>query len=68
MLSKKEWFYKNQELLEYMYYNLIDISNSYGIKIINNENSVNDFITMIYNESENYYTLPRESYPDDLLY
>ena len=67
MLSKKEWFYKNQELLECLYNTLIHMSKSYGIKIIENQNSINDFITMMYNESGHYYILPRNLYPEFLL-
>ena len=67
MLSKKEWFYKNQELLECLYYTLIHMSKSYGIKIIENQYSINDFITMMYNESGHIYILPRNLYPEFLL-
>jgi len=67
MYSKQEWFYKNQELLEFLYNSLIDMSNSYDIKIIDNQNAVNDFITMMYNESGHVYILPKNSYPDFLL-
>lgn len=67
MHSKKEWFYKNQELLEFLYNILIDMSNKYGIKIIDNQHAVNDFITMMYNESDHNYILPKNLYPEFLL-
>jgi len=67
MHSKKEWFYKNQELLEFLYNSLLNMSKSYGINIIDNQNAVNDFITMMYNESNHTYILPRNCYPDFLL-
>ena len=67
MHSKKEWFYKNQELLEFLYNSLLNMSKTYGINIIDNQNAVNDFITMMYNESGHVYILPKNQYPDFLL-
>ena len=67
MHSKKEWFYKNQELLECLYNTLIHMSKSYGIKIIDNQYSVNDFISMMYIESCHIYILPRNLYHEFLL-
>ena len=67
MLSKQEWFCKNQELLDFLYHNLIHICSSYKIKIIDNQHAINDFIEMMYNTSNKYYVLPRSSYPDFLI-
>ena len=68
MLTKKEWFNKNQELLEFLFYELIRIaSTNYSIQIFNDNKSIQNFINMMYNSSTHSYVLPYSSYPDFLL-
>jgi hypothetical protein len=45
------WLKINRNALEHLYYHLIDLSLSYGIKIIDSEETVDNFIYMMYNES-----------------
>ncbi len=45
------WWEHNSDVLEILYYELIDISKRYGIKIINNQTTINSFIKMMYYES-----------------
>jgi len=45
------WYKKNKNVLIHLYYILIDISKSYNIIIIDNNNSYNNFLEMMYNES-----------------
>lgn len=45
------WYKKNKNVLIHLYYILIDISKSYNIIIIDNNNSYNNFLYMMYNES-----------------
>lgn len=45
------WWKNNAEVLEHLYYELIDISKNNGIKIINNQTTINHFIKMMYYES-----------------
>ena len=49
--SMKEWFEINRNALEYLYYQLLNISSYHGIKLIVDEISKNNFINMMYNES-----------------
>jgi hypothetical protein len=49
--SIQEWFEINKNALEYLYYQLLEISSYHGIKIIVDEISKNNFISMMYNES-----------------
>lgn len=49
--SLEEWFEINRNALEYLYYQLANISSSHGIKIIIDEISKDNFINMMYNES-----------------
>ena len=49
--SLEEWFEINRNALEYLYYQLLDISSSHGITIIVDEISKDNFIRMMYNES-----------------
>ena len=51
MVSYENWLYHNRPLIEHLYYYLIDLSNSYGIQIIDNDNTINNFIKMMYNQS-----------------
>lgn len=45
------WYKINNNALDELYYELIYISESYGIYIIDNDKSYNDFIYMMYKES-----------------
>ena len=46
------WYKINNNVLDELYYELIFISKSYGIEIIDNDKSYNDFIYMMYKESD----------------
>ena len=54
MIDIKTWFQLNKKDLEYLYYKLIYISKAYGINIINNQSSIDEFICMMYNLSDKY--------------
>ena len=45
------WYKTNKNALIHLYHILIDISKSYNIIIIDNNNSYNNFLEMMYNES-----------------
>jgi len=45
------WYKKNKNALIHLYYILIDISKSYNIILIDDNNSYNNFLEMMYNES-----------------
>lgn len=51
MTNYDDWLYHNTPLLEHLYYYLIDLSNTYGIQIIDSDNTINNFIKMMYNQS-----------------
>jgi hypothetical protein len=57
------WLKINRNALEHLYYHLIDLSLSYGIKIIDSEETVNNFIYMMYNESSKR-VINKELYPE----
>jgi len=45
------WYISFEDNLQFLYYKLINISKENGLFIIESENSYNDFVDMIYNES-----------------
>jgi hypothetical protein len=45
------WWEHNSDVLENLYYELIYIAKTHGIKIINNQTTINSFIKMMYYES-----------------
>jgi len=45
------WYSSNKSVLDVLYYKLIILSKSYGIIIKNNNNSYNNYLYMMYNES-----------------
>jgi hypothetical protein len=57
------WYEINKNALAHLYFKLIKISKSHGIKIINKQESMNDFIYMMYNESSKQIINP-ELYPE----
>lgn len=57
------WLKINRNALEHLYYHLIDLSLSYGIKIIDSEETVDNFIYMMYNESSKR-VINKELYPE----
>jgi len=46
------WYENNIGALEHLYDELIKLSKSYGINIIDNQQTINNFIKMMYNESD----------------
>ena len=46
------WFKKNGNALEKLYYSLLVLSKSYGILLKDNDNTLNNFILMMYYESD----------------
>lgn len=57
MYSFEDWFEYNQEELKKLYFELINISLKYNIKLINNQKSINEFIDLIYGESSKHLIL-----------
>ena len=57
------WFKINKNVLEHLYNHLIDLSLSYGIKLIDNQHTINNFIYMMYNESSKK-VINKELYPE----
>lgn len=49
--SYKNWVKVNKNILEHLYYKLINLSKSYSISIMNNNESFNNFLKMMYYES-----------------
>ena len=62
MIDIKTWFELNKKDLKYLYYELIHISKLYGINIIINQSSIDEFICMMYNLSDKY--IYKENYLD----
>ena len=60
------WYEINKNALAHLYFKLIKISKSHGIKIINNQESMDDFIYMMYNESSKKI-INYELYPEYFL-
>jgi len=57
------WYKTNCNILDELYYELIMISESYGIYIIDNDKSYNNFIDMMYKES-NKTVINRIEFPE----
>jgi hypothetical protein len=57
------WYINNKVALDYLFYNLIKISKTYGIIIIDNNKSYDNFIEMMYNES-NGNIIDKRLYPE----
>jgi hypothetical protein len=57
------WYNMNKGALKHLYFNLIETSNTYGIQIIENQKSINNFIVMMYNES-NGETINKKVFPE----
>lgn len=49
--SFDEWYELNKDVLKDLYFKLINISKSYNIIIKNDRESINNFLIMMYNES-----------------
>jgi hypothetical protein len=49
--SYNEWFNCNKNALEKLYYYLLNLSKSYGIILKDNDETINNFILMMYEES-----------------
>lgn len=59
MISKREWVERNEEHLEYLFYELKDIAlRYYNINIKENNQTIQRFIRMMYNSSSKQYILP----------
>ena len=61
--SINSWYKRNNNVLDELYYELLTISESYGIQIIDNDKSYNDFIYMMYKES-NKTVINRTEFPE----
>jgi hypothetical protein len=57
------WYKMNENILTYLYYELMNISKSYNIILIDDNNSYNNFLTMMYNESSKEI-IDKNMYPD----
>jgi hypothetical protein len=57
------WYKINNNVLDELYYELLMISESHGIHIIDNNKSYNDFIYMMYRES-NKTVINRIEFPE----
>jgi hypothetical protein len=51
MTDFKSWINRNSSILEELYYKLIEISHNNGIQLIDNKNSFQEFLLMMFNES-----------------
>lgn len=51
MDSFEEWSQMNKIILKHLYYKLFDICKSYGINMIDDQNTINNFLNMMYYES-----------------
>ena len=56
------WAYINIDVLNHLYYKMIQISNIHGIKIIDAQSSFDNFVYMVFNESSKKI-INRELYP-----
>ena len=63
MVNFNEWSYENKHVLKYLYYKLLVLSNKYKIHIINNENTYNNFLKMMYHSSSKQL-ISRELFPE----
>ena len=63
MIPYTEWYKNNKNVLNYLYNKLNDMSKSYGIILIDNNKTYNNFISMMYNES-NKSIIDKELYPE----
>jgi hypothetical protein len=57
------WYKMNENILTYLYYELMNISKSYSIILIDDNNSYNNFLTMMYNESSKEL-IDKNMYPE----
>jgi len=57
------WYKMNENILTYLYYELINISKRYSIILIDDNNSYNNFLTMMYNESSKEL-IDKNMYPE----
>ena len=57
------WYNNNQPVLQYLYYYLIETSKKYGINIITTDEAYNDYVDMMFNES-NGYIVDHNDYPE----
>ena len=48
----ENWVENNFIVLVHLFHKLIEISNLYKINVINNQDSFNNFLLMMYNESD----------------
>lgn len=69
MVGFEEWNYKNKNVLKVLYNELIYMSLKYKIEIIDNINTYNNFLKMMYNESSKT-VLSEELFPEyyDIFY
>lgn len=63
MNSFEDWFEVNKYALKHIYYKLIDLCKGCNIIIINNQHTINNYLKMMYNES-NKDIINYELYPE----
>lgn len=51
MYSFEDWYEINGNVLKDLYYKLFNISKSYGIILHDNKDTINNYLIMMYNES-----------------
>jgi hypothetical protein len=59
----ENWVENNFIVLVHLFHKLIEISNLYKINVINNQDSFNNFLLMMYNESDKTSINP-DLYPE----
>ena len=57
------WFKMNKNALEHLYNKLLIISERHGYKLYRDQNTMNDFIIMMYEESEKK-VIDKDLYPE----
>jgi len=57
------WYKKNKGVLNYLFYKLIEISKTNGITIKDTDNSFNNFIDMMYHQSDKEI-IDKNMYPE----
>lgn len=63
MTNFDNWYKFNKNALKYLFIELRNICSKYNINLINNNNSFNNFILMMYQES-NKEIINKELYPE----
>jgi len=57
------WYKMNENILMYLFYELIKISKKYNIHLLDDNNSYNNFLIMMYNESSKE-VIDKNMYPN----